>query len=570
MAGGAPAGRTLEQTPTWAVAVICTMFVVVSLIGERTLHYLGHWLSKTKRKPLYEALEKMKEELMLLGFISLLITVTAESISKVCVRTTFFDGHLMPCSAAEAAGTTEPEHFLINRKLSEYFMDQVGLPRRSLAGAGNSCAEGKEPFISFLGLEQLHRFLFVMGCTHVFYSCLTMLLAVVKVYSWRRWEDEAHSHVDNQQNMAEFCRNLTMKRQSTFVQHHASTPGSRNPVIIWVICFFRQFGQSVTRPDYLALRLGFVTKHSTGPKYDFHSYMIRSMEDEFKEIVGISPLFWVFVVLFMLFNVDGSNLYFWMSFLPIVMVLIVGAKLQRIIAQLALENSGLSGPLDGVHLRPRDSLFWFRRPQLMMHLIHFILFQDAFELATFFWIWWQFGWDSCFMSKKSFAYIRVITGFLVQVLCSYSTLPLYALVTQMGSNYKKAIFQDNVVESLHHWKKVAKHRAKEGSSHAGSNDGQETFHHHHRESPPPPPIAEIELENEGGARHVRSTARYMRNIEKVPNVFTLPNDTLLSPKLPEYSPSVEQRNVEMIKPTYGRHNPAADAYDPNQQGRSME
>ena len=35
--------------------------------------------------------------------------------------------------------------------------------------------------MSYEGLEQLHRFIFIMAVTHVTYSCLTMLLAIVKV-----------------------------------------------------------------------------------------------------------------------------------------------------------------------------------------------------------------------------------------------------------------------------------------------------------------------------------------------------------------------------------------------------
>ncbi|KAJ0102958.1 hypothetical protein Patl1_04611 [Pistacia atlantica] len=42
-------------------------------------------------------------------------------------------------------------------------------------------SNGYEPFVSYEGLEQLHRFIFVMAVTHVSYSCLTMLLAIVKV-----------------------------------------------------------------------------------------------------------------------------------------------------------------------------------------------------------------------------------------------------------------------------------------------------------------------------------------------------------------------------------------------------
>jgi hypothetical protein len=41
--------------------------------------------------------------------------------------------------------------------------------------------QGYEPFVSYQDLERLHRFIFVMAITHISYSCLTMLLAIVKV-----------------------------------------------------------------------------------------------------------------------------------------------------------------------------------------------------------------------------------------------------------------------------------------------------------------------------------------------------------------------------------------------------
>jgi mlo protein len=36
-------------------------------------------------------------------------------------------------------------------------------------------------------------------------------------------------------------------------------------------------------------------------------------------------------------------------------------------------------------LSPSDELFWFQTPRVVLSLIHFILFQNAFELAYFFW-----------------------------------------------------------------------------------------------------------------------------------------------------------------------------------------
>lgn len=451
--------RSLALTPTWSVASVLTIFVVVSLLVERSIHRLCHWLRKTNRKPLLAAVEKMKEELMLLGFISLLLTATASTISNICIPSGFYDSVFAPCSRKEIDDEKE-NNSLKERKNLEAFL----LPhsfRRMLNGMNqNTCKENHEPFVSYEGLEQLHRFIFVMAVTHVSYSCLTMLLAIVKVHSWRVWEDEAH--MDQHEALTEKTRAMTMRRQSTFVREHTSNPLNRNSFLIWVTCFFRQFGHSVVRADYLTLRKGFIMNHHLTSKYDFHSYMIRSMEEEFQRIVGVSAPLWGFVVAFMLFNVKGSNLYFWIALIPITLVLLVGTKLQHVIATLALESAGIPGFFTGGKLKPRDELFWFKKPELLLSLIHFVLFQNAFELASFFWFWWQFGYNSCFIKNHKLVYLRLILGFAGQFLCSYSTLPLYALVTQMGSNYKAALIPQRIRDTIHGWGKAARRKRRLG------------------------------------------------------------------------------------------------------------
>jgi len=42
MAGGeAPGARDLEQTPTWAVSVVCAAMIIVSIILDKVLHRTG-------------------------------------------------------------------------------------------------------------------------------------------------------------------------------------------------------------------------------------------------------------------------------------------------------------------------------------------------------------------------------------------------------------------------------------------------------------------------------------------------------------------------------------------------
>lgn len=60
----------------------------------------------------------------------------------------------------------------------------------------------------------------------------------------------------------------------------------------------------------------------------------------------------------------------------------MGTKLQQVIATLALENAGINGFFSEVKLRPRDELFWFKKPELLLSLIHFILFQVVHGSST--------------------------------------------------------------------------------------------------------------------------------------------------------------------------------------------
>ncbi|KAL7617570.1 hypothetical protein Lser_V15G04727 [Lactuca serriola] len=99
--------------------------------------------------------------------------------------------------------------------------------------------------------------------------------------------------------------------------------------------------------------------HNLTSKYDFHSYMIRSMEEEFQRRVEVSGPLWGFVVAFMLFNIK-----------------LVGTKLQHVNAALALESVANTGGFFAERrLKPRDELFWFKKPELLLNLIHFNLFQ---------------------------------------------------------------------------------------------------------------------------------------------------------------------------------------------------
>lgn len=450
-------GRSLVETPTYSVATVITVLVFVCFLFQRSIYRFGKWLEKTRRKALFVSLEKIKEELMLLGLISLLLAQCARWISEICVNSSLFSSKFYLCSE-EDYGTTQKVLF---ENPSPFLNESYTPPKRVTTQITHQCGEGREPFVSLEGLEQLHRFLFVLGITHVLYSCLTVGLAMSKIYSWRKWENQTNLVADGN---LQAKKNKVMRRQSTFVFHHTSHPWSRSRVLIWMLCFFRQFKSSIKKSDYLALRLGFITKHKLPISYDFHKYMVRSMEDEFHGILGISWPLWGYAIICIFVNIHGLNIYFWLSFIPAILAMLVGTKLQHVVSTLALEIGEQTGPSIGNQVKPRDGLFWFGKPDISLRLIQFIIFQNAFEMATFIWSLWGFKKRSCFMKNHPMIIARLASGVLVQIWCSYSTVPLNVIITQMGSRFRKALVAESVRDSLHSWCKRVKERSKRDSA----------------------------------------------------------------------------------------------------------
>lgn len=192
-------------------------------------------------------------------------------------------------------------------------------------------------------------------------------------------------------------------------------------------------------------------------------------------------MLWASFVVYLLLNVRGWHALFWASLVPVIIILAVGTKLQAILTKMALEITERHAVVQGMPLvQASDQYFWFGRPQLVLHLIHFALFQNAFQITYFLWIWYAFGIKSCFHADFTLAIIKVSLGVGVLCLCSYITLPLYALVTQMGLRMKKSIFDEQTSKALKKWHMAAKKRgnARKSPTRAlgGSTSPSSTLH----------------------------------------------------------------------------------------------
>ncbi|KAG6693401.1 hypothetical protein I3842_10G165400 [Carya illinoinensis] len=354
-------GSSLEYTSTWIVALVCFIIVLLSLCAERGLHHLGKFLTHKGQDQLHGALQKLKEGL----------------ISRICIPT-HFASFMLPCKRDTGSSNG-----------SEHYSHRAVRNQRQLlsedTNSGHCQNEGKIPLLSLEALHQLHIFIFVLAVVHVIFCVTTMLLGGARIRQWKLWEDAIR------QETSQSTKDPTMGSRSharEFLKDHANGYWKRAAIVSWMISFFKQFYGSVTKSDYIVLRQGFIKEYlPNNPKFDFHEYMMRTLEADFKKVVGISWYLWLFVVVFLLLNVAGWHTYFWLSFLPLILLIFVGAKLEHVITRLAMgARKEKEKEHEAVRVKPSDDHFWFGRPAIVLDLIHFILFQNSFEIAFFFWI----------------------------------------------------------------------------------------------------------------------------------------------------------------------------------------
>uniref|UniRef100_A0A804UBR9 MLO-like protein n=2 Tax=Zea mays TaxID=4577 RepID=A0A804UBR9_MAIZE len=298
----------LQYTPTWIVAAVCSIIVLISLAAERGLHHLGKTLKKNHQRPLYEALLKVKEELMLLGFISLLLTVLQGTIQRTCIPPSWTD-YMLPCQRpghdeAPAAAASMAARFVAADILGGISWARVLSEGEGAAAQAGLCEkEGKVPLLSLEALHQLHIFIFVLAVSHVFFCASTMLPGCAKIRKWKKWEEEI------QKIAAENGpKKVLPMHQVSFIRERYKGIGTDSKTLCWLHSFRKQFYGSVAKSDYAAMRLGFIMTHCRGNlKFDFHRYMVRVLESDFKKIVGTSWHLWIFVVIFLLLNVNAST-----------------------------------------------------------------------------------------------------------------------------------------------------------------------------------------------------------------------------------------------------------------------
>lgn len=141
-------------------------------------------------------------ELMLLGFISLMLTVSQTAIRHICVPPALVS-NMFPCKKPLEEEHHAPEtshslvfntrHLLSTGASPDHCTNKVIFPLKLLSHSGcfsiisillffiNMVLQGKVPLISVEALHHLHIFIFVLAVVHVIFCASTMVLGGARV-----------------------------------------------------------------------------------------------------------------------------------------------------------------------------------------------------------------------------------------------------------------------------------------------------------------------------------------------------------------------------------------------------
>nr|XP_023925274.1 MLO-like protein 12 [Quercus suber] len=223
--------RTLEETPTWAVAVVCFVLVLVSIFVEHIIHIIGKWLKNKHKRALYEALEKIKGELMIMGFISLLLIVLQKPITNICIpKSVGATWH--PCKKGDKSSSAYSDSQNEGRKLLQILDSDFGSRRMLAVKVIDKCTtKGKVALVSAYGIHELHVFIFVLAVIHVLYCITTLALGRTKMRKWKVWEDETKTLEYQHSNDPERFR---FARDTSFGRRHLNF-WSKSPILLWIV-----------------------------------------------------------------------------------------------------------------------------------------------------------------------------------------------------------------------------------------------------------------------------------------------------------------------------------------------
>lgn len=455
------AGVPLDGTSSIIVAIVLMTYVFMSMLTEqffhRLHHYIKHHLHDSKEAYL-NVLEKVKDEIMLVGVLTVVLLVVEERVAEDICITLICSG--IPNTKPSCDLVADPD------KGSSYnsSSSSSSSSRRMLLGAGSGpaptckrydgccsrgngfesskCGDGQQNFASIKALHHIHYLILFIMLTHIFMTIAVMYGADKKVKSWGKFEEEHENETA-----------LKPREETGFVHFLCSCQ--------------KQFHESVTPFTYVAIKNYFIARNkekveaeekATGKKFNFFNELKKDVEHEYTELTGVSAWMWVVMSLQTIVKGEFYDTS-WGTYASIILIMMVGSKLDRIKAKIGsqifkIADADGNGEMDNAEfaelskvdgeilekLRQVEPDFWRRNPNIVLVMIRLVIWLNSSEIGTslfYFMTYTDDGLDkNCYYLRRGWFLIifNTVLTILVAVHCSVNVIPLYALTSNLGSH----------------------------------------------------------------------------------------------------------------------------------------
>ena len=240
----------------WRVGVVFVLCIVVGWAFEYGMEHVDEFLKHNNLRGLRNTFHKFRDELLTLGFISLVLAAAGEYI-------------------------------------------------------------GSTGFLKQEVVHHAHIFLFAVGGFHISFAALALALAVVRIRLWQPWEDAAKSgelddtgpidyEAANPTAYERLLAHLAIKPLSVNAQRRAYARECRkylhretNSLSFHLSSAAQVLRARITEPAYLGLRRLFVARMHVDADFDVLGFVRDSMEEEFSAIIGTSSQMWILVAVWL-------------------------------------------------------------------------------------------------------------------------------------------------------------------------------------------------------------------------------------------------------------------------------
>ena len=454
------AGVPLDGTSSIIVAIVLMTYVFMSILTEQLFHHLHHYISHhlhDSKQAYLNVLEKVKDEIMLVGVLTVVLLVVEERVAEDICITSICTG--IPNMKAACEPVSDPEYSYNSSSSSS------SSSRRMLLGAGSGtaptckryddccrqsgngfesskCGDGEQNFASIKALHHIHYLILFIMLTHIFMTIAVMYGANKKVQTWGKFEEEHENETA-----------LKPREETGFAHFLCSCQ--------------KQCHESVSPFTYVAIKNYFIARNkekveaeekATEKKFNFFNELKKDIEHEYTELTGVSAWMWVVMSLQTIvkaFLYDTS----WGTYASIILIMIVGSKLDRIKAKIGLQifkiaDADGNGEMDNAEfaelakvegeildkLKQVEPDFWRRNPNIILVMIRLVIWLNSSEIGTslfYFMTYTDDGLDkNCYYLRRGWILIvfNTVLTILVAVHCSVNVIPLYALTSNLGSH----------------------------------------------------------------------------------------------------------------------------------------